>query len=509
LWCETGLALIEDMKTWRVYPSMAVRLVAAILFSGCLGAHAVELHLTYEQTEETETVMQPAAEALGAAKPDGATEAKGGKAEPKHERKTAQIVFVIGERYLVVRQNGSALEYDFDAKRVLGREKADLPWTGSSLFSVIGFQVAEYQNRVMLGGLLSSVGLKDQEMLRGMGDTFELETLFGLRMPDERSKQVEGLTRMEGKGKRKSWMYTHGGAEVVFFEPSTHMVPAELRDVYTRWFVYCMHLHPEIRRQIVEVGMVPARLRTNWCNTGMKGRTEVVLKSAEVRKGNSEAPASVLAVADGASGMLHEVLAASRDPKRWEQRATKESVAKAADEAIADGRALDGVLTLMEFYLQSGVNVTTELARHRQAIGADARCKQFFAAMQQGDKAACERSVEALRVMDRQGLTKAHVLDIHLANALTSLGKTDDAEKLFFSVLQANPLIAGVWHDLGQLYHGGYEMPMAWLCWDNARRLYPEHPMLAGITNLERRLEQDFPEFFLPVVAASAPTRPE
>jgi tetratricopeptide (TPR) repeat protein len=183
--------------------------------------------------------------------------------------------------------------------------------------------------------------------------------------------------------------------------------------------------------------------------------------------------------------------------KRRGECPTMKSAVEFADKMAASDHPLDGLLGLFEIMFQSGDNIIGEIRRLRSKIENDQQCKSFFAAMNQSSQAACKQSAELLRKFDRTGLTKDYVIDIHLADALSSLGQGAEAERIFMSVLRRNPFLAGVWNDLGQLYHHEYEMNKAWLCWDVARRLAPNHPMLANITRNELRMENDFPEFFL------------
>jgi hypothetical protein len=63
-------------------------------------------------------------------------------------------------------------------------------------------------------------------------------------------------------------------------------------------------------------------------------------------------------------------------------------------------------------------------------------------------------------------------------------------------VLSRQPLLTGVWKDLGELYLGGYDAQRAWICWDAARRLAPMHPLLKDVGAREEKLLADYPDFF-------------
>jgi tetratricopeptide (TPR) repeat protein len=420
-------------------------------------------------------------------------------AKPERKLKEGTIAVILAETYLVIEQDKSTMVYDFRAKKILIRESTEQAWKSSSLYADLGFRIMEYQNRVMLGRALAAGGVKMTDRL-GMGEPFDLETLFGFRFPNTQEDPPMDLSREISKDGASS--FKHGGGEVVYFKPTQAEVPEVLRDAYVRWLVYRCRLHPEIRRQIVESAKVPETLRMHWSNTGTTGTTTLVLRSSSLMDGNAHEPKTESITGVDAEGPLLDLCRATQDTKRCAECPTLASAVKFADQAAASDHLLDGLLGLFEIMFQSGDNIIDEIKLLRPKIENDQQCKNYFAAMNQSNQEACKQSIELLRKFDRKGLTKDYVLDIHLADALSSLGQGAEAERIFMSVLQRNPFLAGVWNDLGQLYHHEYEMNKAWLCWDVARRIAPNHPMLADITRNELRMEHDFPEFFLSQKAA-------
>ena len=417
-----------------------------------------------------------------------------GKVEPRTERHAGELVVALGGDYFLVEKDGAGTLYDFKGKRILTQAAGKHEWTEISLFSDLGFRVMEYQNRVMLGRVLSAGGIKDPSVAR-MGDPFELETLFCLRFPNERGKPVVGLKKETLEN--GAWSFRKDGKEVVLFKPSASAVPERFRAVFERWLVYACRVHPDIRREIVASGHVPQTLLTHWKNTGEGDTSSLELKSVGESEGTVVMPAAEAATLSTAEGPLRELVDLSRDPKRRAEGPTTDSLKRFADEAMASGRVLDGFLALLEITFQNGGDIAADFRRYRERISQDEGCKRFFEGMAQSDKASCEHAVQVLRAIDRKQLKKDYIVDIHLADALSTLGRGAEAETVFLSVLHRNPLLVGVWNDLGQQYYRGYEMGKAWLCWDTARAICPGHPMLKSITEMEGRFVADFPDFFL------------
>lgn len=472
-------------------------IVAVLLGLGAFGASAAEYGLVFEQTAEESTILRPASEALGASKGKPVDPANASvPGAPTVKRTRGRVEIVLGDTYLVHRDDTKTTVYDFAAKRISSRVGDSGPWHAASLYSDLWFRVAEYQNRQAIGKAFTAGGIGATTLGAGFSDDFELQHLFGLVMPTDRDAPVKELTMSAGAD--GGFVVKWKDREVTRCEFSASVVPVEFRPMAERAFTYLVRLHPRIRHELCAVTRVPQRLRTEWRSPGTEGWTEWTLQSVVVREGREEAPSSSWTYEPQNEGPLTEALRASHDAARWEKRTTSEEVMMLTERAMAAKRPLEALLTLLECNLQSGDDVSALIRRHQERFEKDKACRILFSALKPKDKAGAEKALAALRGIDRRSLQHGHVLDIFIANTLTALGKNDEAEKSFLTALQANPFIAGVWKDLGDLHRRNYHTQEAWLCYDNARRLYPAQRMLEEVTKLESRLEKDFPEFFAP-----------
>jgi hypothetical protein len=98
-------------------------------------------------------------------------------------------------------------------------------------------------------------------------------------------------------------------------------------------------------------------------------------------------------------------------------------------------------------------------------------------------------------------VSEANLLALRRAGPGAAIG-FDDARRLLLAALKVNPYNPSVWMDLGSAYQRAYATEPAFACWDFARELAPAHAVARAVDSLERRLEADLPEFFLPVAAA-------
>ena len=207
-----------------------------IAAAACRG---MEARMVYAITEEGVTLRQP----------EGQTSPVAANASSKSrtERKEGRLTVTLGDSYFEEERADGSVRYNFRSRRILLRDPRKANWTSYPLYSDLGFRLMEYQNRVMLGRALAAGGIKETS-IASMGDTFELETLFCLRFPGDRSKPVDGLTRkVLADG---TWSYVRNADEVAGFKASAYKVPEQLRATYEKWLIYRSRIHPQIRREI-------------------------------------------------------------------------------------------------------------------------------------------------------------------------------------------------------------------------------------------------------------------
>ena len=125
-----------------------------------------------------------------------------------------------------------------------------------------------------------------------------------------------------------------------------------------------------------------------------------------------------------------------------------------------------------------------------------AELDRFFRSLGISGKNQAEKAIAELQKINRKKLNRFHMIDIMIANQQSVLGQNDKAEKRMLAALKANPFITGAYKDLGDMFYADFDMASAWLCWDFARKQVPEHFMLKPISEYEKELLRDFPDFF-------------
>ncbi|MDR0901653.1 MAG: tetratricopeptide repeat protein, partial [Opitutaceae bacterium] len=202
------------------------------------------------------------------------------------------------------------------------------------------------------------------------------------------------------------------------------------------------------------------------------------------------------------AGRLGAVLAASGGQAGPASREGFGAVRAFVDQSFEQGNPLDGLLALLEHNLQTGPApeaAITATARYRDLFNTDPQCRLYLSAVGQSpNPGRLDSALRTLASIDRSRLRKGYFIGAQVAAILLAQEKREDAREVYLTVLENNPVNAGVLKDLGSLYLNLRQTPEAWACWDAARRLYPEHVMLRQVADYEATLEKAHPEFFAP-----------
>lgn len=400
----------------------------------------------------------------------------------KDETITQKITF--GDEYLSVDQDRDFSLINFESKKLFVVHKTDRTYNRIDLHALLYFRILEIQNRKMLGGLLDSVKIENV-----IGDRFDLESVFGFNDPTNKTR-LEVEARITDKG-RTDFLYQKKIVASVL--PSQYEIEPALCKNYDRFLLYTFKVHPAIRAKLLKMN-IPKEMNYAVNDSTIKETYQYNLVSKKfVPKQSPSVPKDYALKLDSQLQKLTEQHALV---KANSARDMDHEYSVFVDDAIKKKNYLDGFLAATEQYLSTdkGMDLMTKL---KPFVPTDPAIQQYAqAAGNMSSKEETQKAISALESIDRSKLKKGYVIDIMLANDYASIGEPRRAEELFLSVLSHNPLITGVYHDLGMLYLKQFETDRAWECFHLADSCMPNHPMMMPIHQMEKRLETDFPEFF-------------
>ncbi|MBI4550489.1 MAG: hypothetical protein HY714_06150 [Candidatus Omnitrophica bacterium] len=411
----------------------------------------------------------------------------------REKKESARLEVTIGKHFFSVSEGGVTQIYDFSKRRIFRIDPARKSLSEISLFAVAAFRRNEFYNRKMIWELLEKSGARESP-----GSRFDLESLFGVE--DAGAPEVAILEKTEGKSR----VFLTDGEKAVWYVPGTAAVAPELKISYEKFFRYTQSVHPLILDRLFSEKTVPEALAYRFRDLKSTTRVKLLLESAVER------PDQGYVLPEDyrpgyQSGFLaedvkeaYEIMTRISAGTNTDEKHNRQWFLDRSREAFDAQRFLDAALFLFEYHLQTGDQAS--VAEPMRAISArqadDPSLLLFFNGLDLSSEDAARAAADSLRSIRRDGLEEAHIVDIMLANAVYALGDHAGGIRGMISVLKKNPYITGVYKDLGQMFYDNYEMPLAWMCWDLARTLAPEHPMLAQVTELETDLRERMAEYF-------------
>lgn len=416
----------------------------------------------------------------------GSDETTNSQKETVAQKKTK--TFYLGPRYICVQDGDKREIYDFAKNRLLTLDTSKHTYQDHSLFSIIAFRSAELRNRMMLSSILNAAGVSDTG--EGSFDPFSLESLFSLTGPGNSAAQIEAID--EGGQK----IYKHKGKVAVRFQPGSTAI-GDHGDMFQKFLIYCCSLHPSIRRQIESHSKVPQILEFEENNFPAYAQTVqlTLLNKDEVSVGHAaDVPQDYIRTLDNENPML-PVLELSKKSTN-SQLPTQQEAQKTAEKYLEADDSLDALLTLLEFSLASGDQVSPRTAELMQKAKQNEQCKKLVSSLMPKSDAEAEEAINTLNFLDKPSVKKAYVLNIFKANVLRPKNPVM-AQSLLAEAARRNPYLTGAFKDLGDIYYSRYDTTTAFDCWDMGRRFFPKHPMMADVNHLETSLQDTFAEYFL------------
>ncbi len=400
------------------------------------------------------------------------------------------IIIQLAPTQIMVRASTFHRLYDFERQTLSTIVPQDKTYSVTPLFAYPVFKEMELRNRVLL-----AMDALDRGFERYPVSLIELEMMFGSDPNTDTAKQL--LRAVDG-GKTT---YKEGPIDVLSYSMSDHEVPDRLADTFRKYLLHEFQIHPMIIEDLVDQGRLFRDLEFSF-RIEQSHLTNVSYRLAGVQ---TSAPAE-MSVPNGFERLY------GWDKRLDEQvRLTRSTEAKSVDDYVAQMRAflgeqkfVEAFLVYREFNIQIGSVKNTPMDPLTRAVfekapqtkrQVDVRTLSEAIQTQSNDPGDLEEAIAVIERAKSEVTSHTHVLDVFIANFRAMILDQKDylrekeiAADLLLGALKINPHLAGAYHDLGQKYFDMFQMQDAWHCWDEMRRINPDHPLTAGIGDFEDRI---------------------
>jgi hypothetical protein len=391
----------------------------------------------------------------------------------------------LADSYIAVKSPLQTTVFDFKARRRLVLNEASKSYIAYSLYDAVGFRSLELRNRDMLHGVLAAAKVDGIPM-----DTVDNEHILSLlsRSPAVIDEAADSSDLVFYSGKRELARWSKTGFEV----------KGDDAERFAKFIRYNQGGHPRILSKLAKGNVIPHRMiltftevwGTSYRSLSITALHQVSLVAIDLNgykeHTTATSPDELDRILDEAAGLRPDAMteAAARNQNDVQR-------------ALRDGQLLDAMLGLIEWSLMTGQGLPNIPADQMTKVRSDPSVQKLTAIV--GAKTTKEdfaAAVKALVELRPQAPNKSYVLKIFEANDRIRLGDSASSKMLFVDVLQHNLFVAGVYKDLGDLLLMQYDSPRAWRCWDIGRRLAPQFPNFAAVSQFERSLATQYPEYF-------------
>jgi tetratricopeptide (TPR) repeat protein len=392
---------------------------------------------------------------------------------------------VLSWRYLAVSTADHLQVMDFEKRRRFSVDKKTGTYIDYSLYDTVGFRALELNNRNALDHVLAKAKIDQVSRVAGRED-------------NEHNLAVQARPLVTISVDRDGDDTVFSAAGKPLFRNSLKGTPVSVEEstAFAQYLRYVFGGHPFILDDVAKGKLIPSSatftFRNLAVNTVTIGVTEVQRIEAAPYDVQSYRPWMPEPSADALDALLSRASIIPLSALEAEKR----KVQLGRTVALQEERFLDALLETMEFQLMTGTSPPAFSPEQATKIQSDASVQKLVKALAPGTKEQLQEAVKTFQALRRQTQTKQHMLKTFEAIDRAKLGELVVAKSLFAEALQSQPFLAGAYKDLGDVLVMGYDTFRAWRCWDIGRRIAPNFPTFSSVTEFEKKLVAEYPEYF-------------
>lgn len=400
---------------------------------------------------------------------------------------SSEAVSVVLGRGFVVQQSAAATTtWDAQTQAITRVDHALRRWQRTSIHAEVALREAEQANRRMLGGLVRATHAD----VPGYTDA-ELEAAFGV--PLEGAAVALSELAIPGGA---TWWSRPDGVPFAGLVPGSKRIPRGVRPAWALFVAHAFHIHPQVRTAVMETDRFPESLTLRWTPDDEERIETWTLVETGGAPGRLPTPPADYTEQLADRPDVQELVALVRAGPILSQDDALASVRQRIAASLARERGFDGFLAGLEYSIQRSGLPSAELAPVATAAASDNRLDLLMSSLSADSPQEAELALRALERIKDEVQPHGRVVDVFRANHLVALGRRDEGYTVLRGYLRQQPLSAGPLHDLGLILSSLYEMGDAWRCFELARTVDPQQPLVLDIDTYEGALQKRYPWFY-------------
>ena len=408
---------------------------------------------------------------------------KGGKNLPGKENKESRHIVHIGTGRFSVSTEDYTKIYDFKKLHMITLNKQEKTFSVNSLYSIPAFKSSEKKNRERLSKVIAAANIDCAD------DPFDVEMLFG--MADKNTPTSGNIVQKKSGG---FYRFIYKGEEAAAFEQKGFAIPKKYKSSFEKYILYEQSLHPLIRKNLLDKRIAPKTLQYQNKDLVI---TKKIYKLVDTKLSNGEyfsIPQNYQQKFNHNKD-LNIILSRSADKSKMPK---PEDYQKTIKEFLSRKNHLDAFLTVNEYGWHYGI--TPDVVDFFKLVIGNAPensdIRKLLGALRAKSKEEFEAAIKLMESISATKPDKNYVLDVMIGNNYVSIGQTGKGRKHMLRALAGNPFMASALKDLGDMFYREWYIADAWVCWDKARTINPDLPLLARVNKYEASLRERYPEYF-------------
>lgn len=388
------------------------------------------------------------------------------------------LLVTLGGTWLEMETLDRRVRHNFQTRKSLVATKEAVE--EFSLYSDIGFRVAELQNRIQISEALNKAGVESPGQA---SDLVKFENLFGLEAANAPAPQW--------KETEDTWQLHTGDQPLMEISKTGERLSPEQATQLARFVRYYSGGHPDGLKKLIETEKIPSALTLTQRPVAEERKLVFRLAGKETIHEVPEFPKKT-----PPQSRLDKLVAEADSLSIKEIADRHILVEQQALEHLEKKEFLKATLKFLEATLNTGQPISEDFEANREDILGESRVSVLLKALKPREKSKVDASIKILESLKEEAGKSAHVLTVFQGSLLLGADQSEQAREKLFEALEEYPAISSAWKDLGESYYQEYLTAEAWKCWDTGRTLSPENSHYKNIERLEKLLVVTYPEFF-------------
>lgn len=387
-------------------------------------------------------------------------------------------------------QKKLSMNYNYMTEKVIWYSK-DSVYKIFPIYFLADWRQSNYEIRKKKLSFLEKAGVKTP-----IADLQNLETALGIELPENNVR-----SNIDAKPKKDSLIFYCEKKAITRVHFSVQKLTDVYKENYRLFLTYHLNIHPFVIEKIISDGRVPDYIEYYFTYEGIKTTGKMLVESIEIEveplpefeidtmKWTHRDLNQVYGIMDTMNHYVHVQEPLLPDSNKY--LGISDSIAETGDH-------LGSLLCLLEYMMSSGIQPINNIKQMMafQNEEADSSLKRYLLATEKPSSETDRKlKVERLEELTALSIPFGYIMHITAGNWEVDINP-DKALMHYYEALSNAPAITALYMDIAQALSKKMNYTDAWICYEIAGLLNPDHPLSKKIQSQKQQLKKKFSNYF-------------